>query len=43
MELDVCEPDDTYAAPVLVELDTVPNITFGKYAEDTQDQDRYFE
>ncbi|NGO70010.1 putative RiPP precursor [Streptomyces boncukensis] len=36
-------PQDTYATPVLVDLDSVPNVTFGKYAEDTQDKDRYFE
>ncbi|MFE0059931.1 hypothetical protein [Streptomyces sp. NPDC059003] len=43
MEPDLDTGLETYSAPVLVELDVVPSMTFGKFAEDTQDKDRYFE
>ncbi|MGI5352171.1 hypothetical protein ACQEU8_28860 [Streptomyces sp. CA-250714] len=32
-----------YVAPVLIEIDTVADVTLGKYAEDSQDKGRYFE
>jgi hypothetical protein len=32
-----------YAAPVLVDLGPATTVTLGKYAEDSQDEDRYFE
>lgn len=32
-----------YEPPTLVELDEVPELTLGKYAEDSMDQGRYFE
>ncbi|GAA2112103.1 hypothetical protein GCM10009802_10080 [Streptomyces synnematoformans] len=34
---------DTYATPVLVELEQVSKVTLGKYAEDSADKGRYFE
>ncbi len=37
------EPREDYAAPQLVELGAVPAVTLGRYAEDSQDQGRYFE
>lgn len=37
------EPREGYAAPQLVELGAVPAVTLGRYAEDSQDQGRYFE
>ena len=35
--------DDVYEAPLLIDLGEAPEVTLGKYAEDSKDQDRYFE
>jgi hypothetical protein len=32
-----------YVAPGLVDLGRATEVTLGKYAEDTQDENRYFE
>jgi hypothetical protein len=32
-----------YVAPGLVDLGPATEVTLGKYAEDTQDENRYFE
>lgn len=32
-----------YVAPCLVDLGLATEVTLGKYAEDTQDENRYFE
>jgi hypothetical protein len=34
---------DQYMPPRLIELDAVTKVTLGKYAEDSADEDRYFE
>jgi hypothetical protein len=35
--------DQQYVAPGLVDLGPATEVTLGKYAEDTQDENRYFE
>jgi hypothetical protein len=35
--------NDRYAAPGLVDLGPATEVTLGKYAEDSQDEGRYFE
>ena len=35
--------DPQYVAPGLVDLGPATEVTLGKYAEDSQDQGRYFE
>jgi hypothetical protein len=37
------QTQEDYAAPQLIELDTVSKVTLGKYAEDSADKGRYFE
>ncbi|WP_246062288.1 putative RiPP precursor [Haloactinospora alba] len=37
------EPHEYYEAPAVVELDTADEATLGRYAEDSMDQERYFE
>lgn len=37
------DEQEDYMAPQLIELGTTSEITLGKYAEDSQDQGRYFE
>lgn len=32
-----------YVPPQMIKLDSVTQVTLGKYAEDSADQDRYFE
>ncbi len=34
---------EQYVSPQLVELGETSKVTLGKYAEDSQDQGRYFE
>jgi hypothetical protein len=43
MNIDSTTAAEPYVAPELIELDEVAVVTLGKYAEDTADQDRYFE
>jgi len=42
-EVPQVEDREVYTAPQLVELGSVPAVTLGKYAEDSQDKGRYFE
>ncbi|WP_113700108.1 lasso RiPP family leader peptide-containing protein [Nonomuraea lactucae] len=35
--------DDDYQAPAVIPLGDVQKVTLGKYAEDSQDNNRYFE
>lgn len=35
--------NDRYVAPGLVDLGPATEVTLGKYAEDSQDEGRYFE
>jgi hypothetical protein len=37
------QDEDQYVPPQLIELDEATQVTLGKYAEDSADQDRYFE
>ncbi|WP_017623642.1 lasso RiPP family leader peptide-containing protein [Nocardiopsis chromatogenes] len=37
------EPPDAYESPMVVDMGSVPEATLGKFAEDTKDQNRYFE
>ncbi|GAA2245800.1 hypothetical protein GCM10010413_57070 [Promicromonospora sukumoe] len=34
---------ETYSTPVVADLGSVAEVTLGKYAEDSQDEGRYFE
>jgi hypothetical protein len=43
MDMSTPAVNDRYAAPGLVDLGPAAEVTLGKYAEDSQDEGRYFE
>ncbi|WP_017539776.1 lasso RiPP family leader peptide-containing protein [Nocardiopsis halophila] len=43
MEPEAVVVPDTYEPPMVVDMGPVPEVTLGKFAEDSKDQNRYFE